>query len=135
MAARISPFNPSIIVGGTFSGQIGVWDTRAKSTPVLTSSLSSPGHSHPIYSMVIIGTQNAHNLLSVSTDGTVCTWQLDMLSQPQDIIELALSQEHYKTDEVAVTCMEFQSQETTTFWVGSEEGTVYQANRFDRAGR
>jgi dynein intermediate chain len=135
MAARFSPFNPSIIVGGTFSGQICVWDTRAKPTPVLTTSLSSPGHSHPIYSLSVVGTQNAHNLISASTDGTVCSWQLDMLAQPQDLIELTLANEHNKTDEVAVTCMDFQPQETTTFWIGSEQGTVYQANRFDRAGR
>ena len=41
---------------------------------------------------------------------------------------------HNKTDEVAITTLDFPDNETTTFWVGTEEGNVYQANRYDRAG-
>jgi dynein intermediate chain len=41
---------------------------------------------------------------------------------------------HSKTDEVAITTLDFPSNETSTFWVGTEEGNVYQANRYDRAG-
>jgi dynein intermediate chain len=41
---------------------------------------------------------------------------------------------HAKTGEVAITTLNFPDNETTTFWVGTEEGTVYQANRYDRAG-
>ena len=35
---------------------------RAKSVPVMVSPLSSNAHTHPVYSMKVIGTQNAHNL-------------------------------------------------------------------------
>lgn len=41
---------------------------------------------------------------------------------------------HNKTNEVSVTTFDFPDNETTTFWVGTEEGNVYQANRYDRAG-
>ena len=41
---------------------------------------------------------------------------------------------HNKTSEVSITTLDFPSNETTTFWVGTEEGNVYQANRYDRAG-
>lgn len=41
---------------------------------------------------------------------------------------------HSKTAEVAITALDFPANETTTFWVGTEEGNVYQANRYDRAG-
>jgi dynein intermediate chain len=41
---------------------------------------------------------------------------------------------HNKTGEVAITTLDFPDNETTTFWVGTEEGIVYQANRYDRAG-
>ena len=33
--------------------------------------------------MSVVGTQNANNLISISTDGKMCSWSLDMLSQPQ----------------------------------------------------
>jgi WD40 repeat protein len=40
---------------------------------------------------------------------------------------------HNKTDEVSITCLDFPDSETATFWIGTEEGSVYQANRYDRA--
>ncbi|KAI7861592.1 WD40-repeat-containing domain protein [Spinellus fusiger] len=133
LSVNFSEFHPNYVIGGTYSGQIVLWDTRAKSLPVLKTPLSAGGHTHPVYSLEMVGTQNAHNLISGSTDGFICSWQLDMLAQPQDYLEL-LHPGHSKTDEVSVTCIGFPDNETTTFWVGTEEGNVYQANRYDRAG-
>ena len=50
---------------------------------------------HPVYCVQVVGTQNAYNLISVSTDGKMCSWSLDMLSQPQDSIELQVSDVFY----------------------------------------
>ena len=69
--------------GGTYSGQILLWDTRSKHLPILKTPLSAAGHTHPVYAMQIVGTQNAHNLITSSTDGMVCSWLVDMLAQPQ----------------------------------------------------
>ncbi|RKP08796.1 WD40-repeat-containing domain protein [Thamnocephalis sphaerospora] len=133
LTARFSDFHANLVIGSTYSGQILLWDTRAKSLPVLRTPLSAVGHTHPVYAMSMVGTQNAHNLISVSTDGLMCSWQLDMLAQPLETLELTHAT-HSGTDEVAVTCFGFPGNETTTFWVGTEEGNVYQANRYDRAG-
>ncbi|CAG8568573.1 1319_t:CDS:10 [Paraglomus occultum] len=133
LTTMFSPFHPNLVIGGTYSGQVVIWDTRARSLPVLKTPLSSNGHTHPVYSMQVVGTQNAHNLITASTDGLVCSWQLDMLAQPQETLEL-VHPNHNKTDEVSVTALGFPDNETTAFWVGTEEGNVYQANRFDRAG-
>ncbi|KAG2224343.1 hypothetical protein INT45_006743 [Circinella minor] len=133
LSVMFSKFHPNYVIGGTYSGQIVLWDTRAKSLPVLKTPLSAGGHTHPVYSLEMVGTQNAHNLITGSTDGFVCSWQLDMLAQPQDYLEL-LHPSHNKTDEVSVTCLGFPDNETTTFWVGTEEGNVYQAGRYDQAG-
>ncbi|KAJ3258464.1 hypothetical protein HK103_003586 [Boothiomyces macroporosus] len=132
--AKFSPFHPSLVIGGTYSGQVLIWDTRAKNTPVLSTSLSSPGHSHPVYSMSIVGTQNAHNLVSISTDGVICTWQLDTLANPQELIEITLSPDINMADDVSVTCHAFLNSETSVLYVGSEKGNIYQVNRFERAG-
>ncbi|KAJ3054967.1 hypothetical protein HK097_000192 [Rhizophlyctis rosea] len=132
-AAQFSEFHPNLIIGGTYSGQVVLWDTRAKSLPVLKTPLSAAGHTHPVHAMTMVGTQNAHNLVTASSDGLVCAWQLDMLAQPQETLDL-IHPSHPKTDEVAVTTFGFPANETTTFWVGTEEGNVYQANRYERAG-
>ncbi|KAJ3148765.1 hypothetical protein HDU89_004615 [Geranomyces variabilis] len=131
--AAFSDFHPNLVIGGTYSGQIVIWDMRAKNRPVLQSPLSAAGHTHPVYSMRIIGTQNAHNLLTASTDGLVCSWQLDMLAHPQEALDL-VHPSNLKSDGISVTTMAFPYNETTTFWVGTEEGSIYQANRYDRAG-
>lgn len=34
LAAKFSPFHPNLIIGGAYSGQVLLWDTRAKSAPV-----------------------------------------------------------------------------------------------------
>ncbi|GAW05764.1 dynein intermediate chain [Lentinula edodes] len=97
LSVTFSPFHSNLVFGGTYSGQILLWDNRSKHLPVLKTPLSASGHTHPVYSMQMVGTQNAHNLITSSTDGTVCS------------------------------CID-------SFWVGTEEGNVYQANRYDRAG-
>lgn len=120
-------FHPNLVVAGTYSGQIVLWDNRNnKRTPVQRSPLSSSAHTHPIYCINVVGTQNAHNLISISTDGKLCSWSLDMLSQPQDILELS---QQKQSRPVAVTCVSFPQNDFNNFVIGSEEGAVYGACR------
>lgn len=56
-----------------------------------------------------------------------------MLARPQESLELTRPGQ-LKTDEVSVTTLGFAQGETATFWVGTEEGHIYSANRYDRAG-
>ena len=92
LSVSFSPFHSNLVFGGTYSGQILLWDTRAKHLPVLKTPLSAAGHTYPVYAMQMVGTQNAHNLITSSTDGMVCSWLVDMLAQPQvrpDLTDLA----------------------------------------------
>ncbi|OXB60634.1 hypothetical protein ASZ78_001167 [Callipepla squamata] len=133
MSATFAKFHPNLVVGGTYSGQIVLWDNRSnKRTPVQRTPLSAAAHTHPVYCVNVVGTQNAHNLISISTDGKICSWSLDMLSQPQllmfslqDSMELV----HKQSKAVAVTCMSFPIGDVNNFVVGSEEGSVYTACR------
>ena len=70
MTAVFARFHPNLILGGTYSGQIVLWDNRHnKRTPVQRSPLSASAHTHPVYCAKVVGTQNAHNLITISTDG------------------------------------------------------------------
>ncbi|MCJ1402458.1 hypothetical protein MMC11_005678 [Xylographa trunciseda] len=137
LTAKFSPFHPSLILGGSYSGQVLLWDTRSRSAlPVQKTPLtgaSAGGHAHPIYSIDIVGTQNANNILSCSTDGVVCGWTVDMLSQPQEYLEL-MTPPPTKTEDLSPTCMAFPPSDPTSFIVGTEEGTIYPCHRYDRAG-
>lgn len=138
LSARFSPFHPNLVVGGCYSGQVCLWDTRisgrngqpVQKTPQSGSHL---GHTHPIYNISIVGTPNAHNILTSSLDGVVCSWSFDMLSQPQEYLELATPPPS-KTDEIAPTSMSFPTSDPTFFMVGTEEGKIYPCHRYDRAG-
>ncbi|XP_046902882.1 dynein, cytoplasmic 1, intermediate chain 2a isoform X5 [Hypomesus transpacificus] len=127
MSATFAKFHPNMVVGGTYSGQIVLWDNRSnKRTPVQRTPLSAAAHTHPVYCVNVVGTQNAHNLISISTDGKMCSWSLDMLSQPQDSLELTLFKQ---SKAVAVTSMSFPLGDVNNFVVGSEDGSVYMACR------
>uniref|UniRef100_A0A8C2XAP4 Dynein cytoplasmic 1 intermediate chain 2 n=1 Tax=Cyclopterus lumpus TaxID=8103 RepID=A0A8C2XAP4_CYCLU len=126
MSAGFAKFHPNLVVGGTYSGQIVLWDNRSnKRTPVQRTPLSAAAHTHPVYCVNVVGTQNANNLISISTDGKMCSWSLDMLSQPQDSLELVFKQ----SKAVAVTSMAFPVGDVNNFVVGSEDGSVYTACR------
>ncbi|EPS40917.1 hypothetical protein H072_5216 [Dactylellina haptotyla CBS 200.50] len=133
LTARFSPYHPNLIVGGAYSGQVLIWDTRAKAQSVLRSPLTGSGHSHPVYSVTVVGTQNANNIVSCSTDGLVCGWSMDMLANPLEVLELT-SPSPGRNDDLAPTCMAFPHSDPTYFLVGTEEGGVYPCHRYDRAG-
>ncbi|XP_072755503.1 cytoplasmic dynein 1 intermediate chain isoform X2 [Anoplolepis gracilipes] len=132
MSTTFARFHPNLILGGTYSGQIVLWDNRVqKRTPIQRTPLSATAHTHPVYCLSVVGTQNAHNLISISTDGKLCSWSLDMLSQPQEALELHTKQ----SKAIAATCLAFPHGDVNNFVMGSEDGTVYSACRHgNRAG-
>ncbi|KAM3565440.1 hypothetical protein ARSEF4850_001394 [Beauveria asiatica] len=135
LTAKFSPYHPNLIIGGSYSGQVLLWDTRAKSAPVQKTPLTGFGHAHPIYSVNIVGTQNANNIISCSTDGVVCGWSMDVFAQPQELLELKNpAQAKVAVEDVSPTCLSFPQTDPTFFLVGSEEGTIFPCHRYDRAG-
>ena len=142
LTARFSPFHPNLIIGGCYSGQVCIWDTRSShrnGQPERRTPPSGPGshlgHTHPIYSLSIIGTPNAHNILTADTDGIVCSWSTDMLTQAQEYLYLSTpASSGSRTDDLAPKSMSFPTADPTFFLVGSEEGTIYPCHRYDRAG-
>ncbi|XP_057339026.1 cytoplasmic dynein 1 intermediate chain-like isoform X20 [Microplitis mediator] len=132
MSTTFARFHPNLILGGTYAGQIVLWDNRVqKRTPIQRTPLSASAHTHPVYCLNVVGTQNAHNLISISTDGKMCSWSLDMLSMPQESLDLQAKQ----SKPIAVTSLAFPYGDVNNFIIGSEDGTVYSACRHGiRAG-
>lgn len=47
-------FHPNLVLGGTYSGRICLWDNRVhKRTPVQRSPLSARTHTHPVYAVQV----------------------------------------------------------------------------------
>ena len=121
MAAKFDPFSKNLVVGSTFSGQIVLWDKRAKSAPVQRTPLSATGHTHPVFSLEMVGSANANKLVTVSTDGRLCAWSLGALSEPSDATTLSADSK----GDVAVTSISFASGDANEFCAGAEDGCVY----------
>jgi dynein intermediate chain len=82
LTAQFHPSDQHLVIGGCYSGQILLWDMRAKSLPVQRSSLAGRGHKHPVYCLKDVDTATAHEVISASTDGLVCHWDISRLSDP-----------------------------------------------------
>eukprot|EP00921_Rhytidocystis_pertsovi_P022038 GHVQ01035275.1.p1 GENE.GHVQ01035275.1~~GHVQ01035275.1.p1 ORF type:complete len:411 (-),score=32.80 GHVQ01035275.1:1289-2521(-) len=115
-------FTPNLIIGGTYTGSLVLWDTRAGTKPTQRTPLSSRSHCHSVYSMEIVGTQHANNLISVCTDGKLCLWSLSMLVYPTESISLKRS-----TNDVSVGCIGLMEGETNVLYGGAEDGSLFQA--------
>lgn len=63
LTVEFDKFNPNILIGGCYSGQVCTWDGRAgKRNPVMSTPLgignNNKGHQHPVYALDQIGTAN-----------------------------------------------------------------------------
>ena len=121
MSTAFNKFDNNLIIGGTYSGQIMVWDLRMKQSPV-QRSLISESHSHPVYSLNVIGSQHANNIVSASNDGKICVWSLNMFTSPHISFEV-----RNRFSQISGQCVAFPENETNTFFMGSEDGLIVQS--------
>lgn len=127
LSCSFTPFSPHVIVGGTYSGQVVLWDNReSKRTPVQRSTINSECHTHPVFCLNVVGSKNAHSLVTASTDGKLCAWDMDSLQAPQEPPQ-ELSSTASKA--VAGTAFSFPAGGINDFVLGSEEGSIYMACR------
>jgi len=131
LTASFHPTNPSLIVGGCRSGQVVVWDTRLKRTPIDRTSLSR-GHTYPVYALRALPEVNDQYLISVSTDGQLCQWSDGNLHDPAIEIDLNVSFKESEgkestTDEITTTSFDYPGEKADYVILGSDEGKVYKA--------
>jgi len=134
LSGLFHPFSPNLLVGSTYSGQICLWDIRARRSAIQKTELSAKGHTHPVYAMHVVGAQNAHSLVTISTNGKLCTWDTTQLVTPTESLHLniepndaTLIENTAKNaqNEVACTSCAFSHGETNSFIVGAENGSLY----------
>eukprot|EP01059_Diplonema_ambulator_P006401 TRINITY_DN1611_c0_g1_i2.p1 TRINITY_DN1611_c0_g1~~TRINITY_DN1611_c0_g1_i2.p1 ORF type:complete len:616 (+),score=149.95 TRINITY_DN1611_c0_g1_i2:579-2426(+) len=123
-----SKYHRDLIIGGLYNGQVCIWDTRTQGTdPQTVTPRTMNGHNHPVFGMAVVGNVNVHSLVSVSSDGRVCTWSLQNMNAPTD------SQVLYQMsdvggvplpEEIQATSLAFRDNETSKFYLGSETGAL-----------
>ena len=105
-----------------------MWDNRThKRTPVQKTTFSTKAHVYPVYCIDVVGSKNAHNLISISKDGKICSWSLENLSQPQYTVGIDSKSGSQKP--LYATCMSFPGNDVNKFYVGTDEKNAYQIIR------
>ncbi|XP_058123038.1 cytoplasmic dynein 1 intermediate chain-like [Anopheles ziemanni] len=131
MSTSFVKFNANLILGGTYSGQIVLWDSREqRRTPIHCIQFNVNGHILPVVCVSLVGTQHSHNVISISSDGKLCKWSLDMLSKPQDVLEF----KKQPSQTISVTCSAVMHSQVKNIVLGSVDGCVYSANQHDNRG-
>jgi len=150
-----NPHDPNIVIGATQTGYLLEWDIRAnkkpintgfdrhnRSQPIQKSCLALNGHNHPVYSLNVIGSQNAHSIVSVSNDGKMCMWKPKMLADSREYARLEIPQnlqpKKNQSEILAATnssiankqnvsahCMDIAEGENNKFFVGAEDFNIY----------
>src|SRR3546814_10412509 len=99
-----------------------------------SSDVCSSDLTHPVYSLSITGSSNAHELLSASTDGRLCQWNLSLLDEPTVSTQLRAESKHLDGEldaavkPVFVTCFAYnQTEASRELVLGSESGILYRS--------
>uniref|UniRef100_A0AC35TJM1 WD_REPEATS_REGION domain-containing protein n=1 Tax=Rhabditophanes sp. KR3021 TaxID=114890 RepID=A0AC35TJM1_9BILA len=119
--AAFGKFNSNIIIGGCYSGQICMWDTRdSRRTPIQKSPVSLSAHTHPINSLKIIGNQSANNIVTISTEGRMCSWSIENLTQPAETLNLM-----HDSKQISANSLSFFHNDMNNFAIGGEDSVLY----------
>jgi len=134
-SAIFHPYNPKLIIGGTHTGQVLIWDTRGKQTAVYKTPLGLGGgqsgvktHTSDITCLGVIGSTNSSHILSLS-NGAICLWSLSNLSSPVRRIELKTQQQKKENEdltEMSILSMGMQQYDTNNLLIGSDDNNIYQ---------
>lgn len=148
MCITFHPKLPSVIAGGTFNGEIQVWDTgREDETVIATSGMGSDSHREPVtkvlWSLDPSSKASKYQILSISGDGKVLVWQMSPRSHDLKLVSgfllqtdsvprsIRLSKARGDT-EMGVTSMSFSHEDRNLFVLGSEAGGVFKCSMTSR---
>ncbi|KNC54047.1 cytoplasmic dynein 1 intermediate chain 2 [Thecamonas trahens ATCC 50062] len=119
-SAALVRHHGGLVLGGTHSGQVVLWDTRTGlETPVAATQLAGANHGGPVRSAVVAGTANNLTLATISGDGAFITWAADSLAAPTERLNIGC----------APSCMAFGSSSPNSFYIGTMTGSLWSVER------
>lgn len=138
MCLSFHPSEPAVVAGGSFSGEVLVWNTGREGDPLLASSgFTDLGHKEPVAKVSWMINPEEHKnkplLLSLGNDGKILVWkhtpekrELQLMKGSRLLsgsIPRSLRVGRSKGDiEMGGTCLSFSHEDKTVLVVGSENG-------------
>ncbi|XP_068709025.1 cytoplasmic dynein 2 intermediate chain 2-like [Montipora foliosa] len=148
MCIAFHPKLPSLIAGGTFNGEVQVWDMRREDEALTaTSGMGSDSHREPVtkvlWTLDPSSKANKYQVLSISGDGKVLIWQMSTGSHDLKLVSgyilqtesvprsIRLSKARGDA-EIGVTSLSFSHEDRSLFILGSEAGGVFKCSMTSR---
>ena len=141
--------NPNLVIGGSMTGQILLWDTKSgravpeQKTPLGIGTKDEKNkevkdennlHKFPVHCLAIL--EKNRNLISISTDGVLCEWNLSNLSRPinkYDISNLKNEQQGEQSNEIGPLCVgACQNKNSNEFIIGCDRNDIYNISLKDK---
>ena len=129
--------NPNVILGGSYMGQLLMWDIKNKPTPVQKSRIGGSDevqtHNMPITCLAVLGGDGGGSgakIVSVSNDGVLCEWSLRDLSQPIARMKLTDVKEggDEKFSELGALSIGYNPLSPQSILIGTDNCNIYQIN-------
>lgn len=143
MCVACHPSQPSWIAGGSFSGEVLVWDvSRDDDLLVASSGVGNDSHREPVSKLQwVVDSESKgkkYNLVSVATDGRILVWQFSQHQKALRLVDgFALLTESLPRQlrakvganrHMGVTCISFSSEDETAFLIGCESGGLFRCS-------
>lgn len=142
MCLAFHPKNPAIIAGGTFNGEVMLWDlSREDDLLVASSGIDDDSHQEPVSKVYWITGSKGKKiyLISASSDGKILQWKIDRKAQKLQLkdgfmlmtqsLPRKMKVKGVRGDkEVGVTCITYNSEDKDMFLVGSEAGAIFKCS-------
>mmetsp|Transcript_25244 Transcript_25244/g.25013 ORF Transcript_25244/g.25013 Transcript_25244/m.25013 type:complete len:346 (+) Transcript_25244:499-1536(+) len=119
------PTESHLVIGGTYSGNVLIWDMREKCN--YPSTRTKIQGSTMIKGVSVVGTQNANNIVTVSNNGIICSWSPSMMREPHKRVDLGTN-----SRDIPVHCIDFPEGETNQFYLGGEDFNIYSAKIYTK---
>jgi hypothetical protein len=133
--------NPKVLLAGTFTGQVLLYDIKSKPVPIQKTPMDLGGafqtHSYPIVSLTVIGTESNSNIISISSDGVLCQWSLANFSRPITRIHIKKRKDERtfaektanQIDDIGVLCSAYNPYFNNNILLGSDNNLIYYENK------
>ena len=128
-----------VIAGGTFAGEVKIWHFASSSKWVVASSSAEVGaHKEPVTRIRWLSSSqqniDKYRLVSLANDGCVILWRTDLQGKKVEVVKqftLHVPGKRVLTDITGSnggTCLTFPHQDSHTFVVGCETGSLFKCS-------
>lgn len=131
---KFHPSDPSILAGGTFIGEIYLWNIFQDNPEICNSRADEYYHRESITQLVWVSQQQIggfkyiHTLVSTSTDGKILLWNPENKLDHPIRGHILARKKKGELNVIGGTALDVNNKDINSFIVGTEGGSLFKCN-------